>query len=464
MMPMIYFLSEEEQLVLRAPSSCYVVNGPRVFIKPPFHQLIERRKGITLSASEYVHIGNRLNGTVRFKEGPSFFFLQAHETIVLEEESLPLKEDQFVEVINSSTGEQRIIRGECSYKLSPFESFRGKVQSTVNVDEHTAVVVRVVSKGTLRLVTKAQSFSPGNPERIDSVQEKIRLEEHEVMVLKDERGSYHFKQGNQGESSFFIPPYWESLQCNWSSGLHKQARDLEINKFDLRPKFMWYEFDVRTRDNVELMLKVTFFWQIQNVETLVKTTDDATGDLCSHARSRIIQNISRVHFSEFLDQFNSLVQDSVLDESDSFYQERGIHMHSVEVRQIACKDEKTQAVLSEIIQETTTRINRIQKQESENEVLMKRIEGELLAEEHEMKLTRQKLKRFEEEARSEGRKQAHSIVTFLHSLGKGVSLDQKLKLFETLKQKEVMEGLGKANSKIFLTRDDVQLKLEVQEG
>jgi regulator of protease activity HflC (stomatin/prohibitin superfamily) len=464
MMPMIYFLSEEEQLLVRAPSSQYAINGPRVFIKPPFHKIIERRKGVTLSANEYVHIGCRLTGAVTFKDGPSFFFLKAHDEVVLEEESLPLKEDQFVEVINSSTGETKIIRGECSYKLAPFESVRGKVQNTINVDEHRAVVVRDVSKGGLHMITKNQSFAPGNQERIESIREKVLLEEHEVMVLKDEKGSYHFKHGNQGESAFFVAPYWEVLGCNWSSGLHKQARDLEINKFDLRPKFMWYEFDVRTRDNVELMLKVTFFWQIQDVETLVKTTDDATGDLCSHARSRIIQRISRVHFSEFLDQFNSLVQDSILDESDDFYCERGIHMHSVEVRQIACKDEKTQEVLSEIIQETTTRINRIQKQESENEVLMKRIEGELIAEEHEMKLTRQKLKRFEEEARSEGRKEAHSILTFLQSLGKGISLNQKLKLFETLKQKEIMVGLGQGNSKIFLTPEDIQLKLEVQES
>ena len=462
MIPMIHFLADDEQLLVKSLSTRYVVNGPRVFIKPPLHSVLERRSGITLASNEYCHLRDQLNGQITMEDGPVFFFLGAHDEIVLHKEALPLNKDEYFEVINQSTGELKIVRGECSYKLKPFEQFRGELKYAVHIDEHNAVVVRDLETGALKMITEQQSFFPAESEEIKKVVQKVLVEEHEVVALKDKEGKHHFREGKGEESSFFVPPHWEILNFHWSSGLYKEARELLIEKFDLRPKFMWYEFDVRTRDNVELILKVTLFWQIKDVELLVSTTDDASGDVCSHVRSRIIQKVSQVEFADFLSSFNGLVHEAVLNENDKFHEERGLLIHSVEVREIACKDQKTQDVLSEIIQETTTRINRIQKQISDNEVAMTRIEGELLAEEGEMKLLEKQLLRFEEESQGEGNRQAQVVSSFLDGLGSELSLEQKLKVFEVLRKKEVMEGLAGENTRIFLTPEDVDLKLDVR--
>jgi hypothetical protein len=48
------------------------------------------------------------------------------------------------------------------------------------------------------------------------------------------------------------------VTLHWSTGIHKDCRDLGITKFVLRPKFMWYEFEVRTQDNVEIVIGITF--------------------------------------------------------------------------------------------------------------------------------------------------------------------------------------------------------------
>jgi len=462
MIPTFHFLSDDEQLLIKSLSTRYVVNGPRVFMKPPMHSLLKKRKGTTLPANEYCHIEDQLTGKIRMVEGPEFFFLGAFEEVVLRQESTPLKQDEYIEVINQSTGELRIIRGECSYKLRPHERFRGELKRAVHIDEHTGVIVRDLTYGELRLVTDKQAFFPSESEEVQEIVKKVLVEEHEVVALKDKEGKHHFRKGCAKNSSFFVPPYWEILNFYWSSGLNKDQRNLHIEKFDLRPKFMWYEFDVRTRDNVELSLNVTLFWQIEDVETLVRATDDASGDVCSHVRSRIIQKVSQVLFSDFLSSFNDLVHEAVLNELDGFYGERGLKIHSVEVREISCKDQKTQDVLSEIIQETTTRMNRIQKQISENEVSMTRIEGELLAEEGERQLLEKRLLRYEEEAQGEGQRQAHVVQAFIKGLGSELSLEQKLKVFETLRKKEMMESLAQENTRIFLTPDDVELKLDVQ--
>jgi len=45
-----------------------------------------------------------------------------------------------------------------------------------------------------------------------------------------------------------------------------------------------------------------------------------------------------------------------------------VKIHSLEVTRYQCADQSTAAILEQIIQETTNRMNRLQKQESENEV------------------------------------------------------------------------------------------------
>merc|ERR1712193_383401 len=57
--------------------------------------------------------------------------------------------------------------------------------------------------------------------------------------------------------------------------------------------------------------------------------------------------------------------------------DRGVKMHALEVTRYACADAKTSGVLQEIIQETTNRINRMQKQQSDNDVQRERMSGEI---------------------------------------------------------------------------------------
>ncbi len=62
---------------------------------------------------------------------------------------------------------------------------------------------------------------------------------------------------------------------------------------------------------------------------------------------------------------------------ERFYRDRGMEIKSVEVRSVQCKDAATQRILQEIIQEHTNRINRLQQQESENEVSFKKLQGQV---------------------------------------------------------------------------------------
>eukprot|EP00755_Sulcionema_specki_P031098 Sspe_Gene.18882::Locus_6825_Transcript_2_2_Confidence_0.600_Length_2428::g.18882::m.18882 len=148
---------------------------------------------------------------------------------------------------------------------------------------------------------------------------------------------------------------------SWSTDLRKEHAECEeVWKFDQRPSYMNYEFECRTLDNVELIVDVTFFWRIIDVRAMIEGTADAPGDACTHARSMILQQISKVKLMDFLETFNELIRDSCL--GDPFYQDRGIELLSVEVLKFECASQETNGILQEIIRETCDRLKNKERQ------------------------------------------------------------------------------------------------------
>jgi hypothetical protein len=503
--PWIYFIQEDEQLLVESPTGRKVVNGPGRYISRPLER-ITRREGLRLNPTEYARLVNRLTGNLRIIQGPQLYFLSAHEEVETQDEALalqenqyayildtatgqirslagptlyvpeateridsthdtlPLRENQYIRILNNTTGQVRVIRGEANVMIEPHEKLLDPVKNGINIDDDTAVLVRDITTGQQTLITEPQVFVPSARQEIIKVRDRIRLEDHEVVIVKDRDGRYSFRKGSDEENrSFFLEPHSKLVRLHWSSGIHKDKRDLVITHIDTRPKYMWYEFEVRTQDNVELVIGITFFTQIEDVQAMIRMTDDTPGDVCSHARSTIIQAVSKVTLEAFLADFNNLVRDAVLgDGEQSFYAERGVRIRAVEVRSIACKDPETQQILMEIIQETTNRLNRLQKQESENEVRVKELEGAIEAETSRGELLSTRRDHEVMKARTDGEAEAERVLRFFEGLGDGLSMEQKVSIFNMLQKREILDALSKGTASLYFTPSDVDLSIETQ--
>lgn len=462
LIPWVYFLKEDEQLLVESFTRRWTVNGPGVFLSQPFQRVL-RRKGITLGPTDYLRVRDTLTGEMHNELGPKLYFPGASEEVVKQLSAIPLEQNQYVRLIDTRTGIIRVERGENSVYLNPTEKVLEDVQEGVNIDEHTAVVIRDIQTGQMELVTEPQVFIPASNQEVTEVRRRIRLEDHETVVIKDSEGKYIFRRGTDAKRSFFLDPYSDLVQMHWSTGLHKEKRSLTITQIDLRPKFMWYEFETRTQDNVELILGITFFWQIMDVEVMIRATDDTPGDICSHARSAIIQSVSQVSLEKFLSSFNTIIHQAVLEADSTFYDERGVKLHAVEVRSIACKDQETQRILQEIIQETTNRINLLQKQESENEVRLRQIDGEIEAEGLRRRLLEARRENVRAEALMEGEGEAAKVGAFFEGLGDLVSVADKVAIFNTLRKKDVLDGLSRGTAQLYFTPADVNLSIETKQ-
>ena len=462
--PRILFLRQDEQVTVESLTDTWVVRGPRVYFVKPLWRY-KRQTGKTLGPTKYLRIRNSVTGELRNECGPKLFMPEAHDEILEELDVIALKHNEYIRLKDSVTGSIRTERGEAKVYLDPTEVLidqKNSVQRGINIDDNTAVLVRDTKTGQLELITDKQVFSPEPHQDIVEVRERIRLEEHEAVIILDKLGRYDFRQGTDAERSFFLDPYSKLVTLRWSTGLDKSRRDLSITKIDQRPKYMWYEFSARTKDNVDLILGITCFWEVSDVKAMILTTDDAPGDLCSHARSTILQKISQFTLEKFLESFNTIVHNAVFEGSTDFYLSRGITLHSVEVRSVTCGDEKTQHVLQEIISETTQRINRMQKQESENEVQMQRIQGEIAAEEKRSKLLEMRRTNAQTEGLLTGESESLRVKAFLDGLGEDLTNEQKITIFDTLRRKETFTELSKGSAQLFLVPDSADLTVRTK--
>src|SRR5690606_17787565 len=116
-------------------------------------------------------------------------------------------------------------------------------------------------------------FFPSPTQEVVNVQKKIRLEQHECMVIVDKDGKYVYHRGNNETRSFFVPPYCHILEQTWSVDLQKSKSEvMKVSRFDLRPQYMDFEFLIRTRDNVEILIDLNFYWQIIDLPRMVEVT------------------------------------------------------------------------------------------------------------------------------------------------------------------------------------------------
>ena len=457
---MFYFLKEDEQLLITTFTRRYVINGPGTHFIPAYFR-VKRRKAYTLGPAEYLRVRNTLTGELHNEIEPKLYFPLAEEEIIEELDAIALQRGEYTRLLDEATGEIRVERGENIVYLSPTEEVITEPQKGINVDDKTAVIVRDIPTGQQRLVIEKQVFIPESNEEVVTATKLIQLEDHETIVIKERDGSYTFRHGTDDTRAFFLEPYTEIVCFWWSSGLYKDARSLKICRLDSRPKFMWYEFEVRTKDNVELCLGITFFWQIVDVEKMIATTDDTTGDVCSHARSSIIQSISRVTLEDFLANFNATVESAVIGTEDPFYDVRGVVLHAVEVRSITCKDPGTQQILNEIIRETTDRLNRLQKQESENEVRLRKIAGEIEAEQNRSELLELQRQHQRTEALAVGEAESERVRAFFDGLG-DMPAENKVAIYNTLRKNDALGVLSDGHAQIYFTPSDVNLSIESQ--
>merc|ERR1711988_1260305 len=468
-----------------------VEKGPGVLVLQPTESTVEGKlKGASLKKEEYVRITDSSTGSVRIERGEQLVFPGPMERMESKQSAWKLRLNEDIKLLDMATGQIRIERGEAIVFPGPTEDSRARdgfaqVQSAVDFDGETAVLVQSKETGQVRLVEKRGLFFPEAQDEILDVRKLIRVQPHEVAIVRDNAGQYTFHSGaSSGKgAAFFLPPHCDLVTMYWgsaaspdevannkvASGQKTMNFKVPVTKIDTRAQYAFFEYEVRTSDNVALLLEGTIFWQVVDVPTMIMRTGDPKGDMWYHARSAMIQAVSKVTLEVFMAEFNDIVSNaSQVD--DAFYSERGCKLHAIEVTKYQCIDQKTSSVLQEIIQETTNRINRMQKQQSDNDVQREQMSGEIEVEKQRTALIQARCDndrmRAIIEGEADGLRLAKSTSTFFSSSSEEVpDMESRLQLFRFFQdQRETTkrtDHLASGNAQLFVAPQDVNLKVNM---
>merc|ERR1711920_217941 len=116
----------------------------------------------------------------------------------------------------------------------------------------------------------------------------------------------------------------------------------------------------------------------------------------------------------------SIISNKVYSEDLSFYESRGVTVHSLEVTSYQCAEASTSLVLQQIIQETTNRMNRLSQQESENEVNLFKMQGQIEQEKLNSQLLAIQNQHTQKEAQSAGQAEAEHVQAFMAGLSEQI--------------------------------------------
>jgi regulator of protease activity HflC (stomatin/prohibitin superfamily) len=338
----------------------------------------------------------------------------------------------------------------------------------IQVDDQHAVLVRETSSGQLRLVKDNQLFVPGPTENIEEVRDRIMLADHEAMIIKDKDGNLAYHYGNKDSPehprSFFVPPHAEIVQLNWSGGKRREKRDLKINRFDVRPQFMWNEIDCRTKDNVELILETTLFWEVVDLKEMVRTTGNLTGDIYNQIRSQFIKHVAQKNLKEFMSDLH-LISKAVFNEDPEFYKSRGVTVASLDVTKYTCAEKRTSEVLQQIIEETTDRLNRLSQAESQNEIDIFKMQGQIQRAEQEATLLKIAHENAKNEAEAQGKAEAERVAAFMKGLQMDVpKLEDRMTVWQTLRKTDALSVVSQGGASLYYTPNDVNLSIKSDGG
>lgn len=162
-------------------------------------------------------------------------------------------------------------------------------------------------------------------------------------------------------------------------------------------------------------------------------------------------------------QFNKIAERVHQNDNTNFYDQRGVRIHSLEVTGYRCAASSTAMILEEIIQETTNRMNRLQQQESENEVQLKQIRGDIEEERARAELLQIQTDNSNARSKMEGLAEAERVKSFLMDLSinfPNMEEATKIGMWNTLRKEDALKAVAQGNARLYFTPQDANLSIE----
>lgn len=206
--------------------------------------------------------------------------------------AIMINEGEGIYVKNVETSAKKLVKGPCAYLLEANEELYNKPYSDM---ERQALTL---------------------PAQATYEATVVRLQKGEIMCVLDAEKNEHMLAG---PLNYLLSPE-EAVKVLWlSAGKPKKPKQIKAAKIRTGPDFMSDRFEVRTKDNAQLSLLLTYKWEflVDKEESFkVFALPDFIGYACTTLCSRIREEAAKFTFEEFHGKTVGLIRKCMFQDHD----------------------------------------------------------------------------------------------------------------------------------------------------
>jgi len=271
---LLFFLDNDEQLVMVELTKTSMKNGPGIVFVSPLVKGVEMKKAPLLEPTDYVRVRDKLSGQVRVEVGPKLLFLGAYdevqeqtkgtsltpiqycvvmdvkegvkriekgpkvlfpgpyEEIYETQQATSLGATQFVNLLDSATGKRWSLKGECVLYLEPTWAIEGGVKEAISLKKIEYVRLIDAKTGQVRVERGEQMVFPGPTESFLDLEGKktaINLKASEYCTIID--NATGVQRNEKGEQLIYLAAT-EELYVDLCVSLNPVREAISLSKIE----------------------------------------------------------------------------------------------------------------------------------------------------------------------------------------------------------------------------------------
>jgi major vault protein len=214
-------------------------------------------------------------GTVWQVVGECKFIPNKYTEVLKPINAIQISDGEGIYVKNVETSAKKLVKGPCAYLLEANEELFHKQYS-----EMERAALGLGAQATYEATV-------------------VRLQKGEVMCILDAEKNEHILVG---PVNYILDPEEHVKVLYLSAGKPKKPKQIKVAKVRIGPDFMSDKFEVRTKDNAQLSLLLTYKWEFivdKSEAYKVFALPDFIGYSCTTLCSRIREEAAKFTFEEF---------------------------------------------------------------------------------------------------------------------------------------------------------------------
>ena len=403
------------------PKESEWVRGPRLArMKTPWDEFQGVQKCIVLDQDDYIIVRNNA-GLRNVIAGPLIYSHDnVGEVVDFQGSAILCPVNHYLIVNDADSTEAPVVHLRGPRKWYP-QAFQKLTRAADGTAYHPCIEITLAkgvhlqrATGEVVLMEEPMFYMPDIGEKVIDAVKRVVLLTTDFAIIKSPNGGVHVKSGtDDAQRSFVLAPFEQLVSFSFGSFGKKTV-------LSTLPTFLPHKFNVRTSDNVVMLLDMRVNFRVCNIPLFSANPIEFYGGIQNHVQNNLLDKFAQCTLSQFMSSFGT-ISESEVQPVNEYFQTFGIEVSALQIMNYTCDNQVTQDLLWQDIHTTVKQqselrarqtdvyiqeqVNEVQRKQKDLEVALVNRDNEIRMEfkraENSLRVREMEIEIQEEEKRSE---------------------------------------------------------------